>query len=588
MRQSQSQLHFVSYNKKTLNAASFIIIAVMLLCQSLRAADCPPDSLSSDRKILSISEHVQTTDESCLLTLLSEIDTCSSAILDTLASVLNHWTANHRVSSKLLCTGYNNHIVHHHEQIWNTLWRSFQTSHKPLFLEAYRLYNDGAIYTADTLLSIYDSEGEIDNQALSLWIKVKTITKDYKEIPPLYCRLFTLVSQPSKELSQPGSIPGSMHSIKTQFQQTLDESGKDHIPQILSGFKNCIVSMKNFHDPELLRWLAYLSGNYGLYDDELEITLAIRSSDDDFSISGEFADIARNRFLDKSFVHALRAGREAFKQADNDNDRSTAGSLIYQSFVALGLNDSALQWIGYAKLTNQNNLQNAINLYQLSGQTAQAQTLISTLQPSVTKDTLTIRQAIFSQNIKAAYELLQHNDFLKSHKSELYLWKVRLALFNKESDNLMKLLDSLPEIPQFRGAAEVLEYKYRALKLIDYPEALEAWQLIEYNIYINRFSAALALFEQLQCDIYCKTECARVIVHRLFERKKIADALAVLSSFDESGISAELLYLKALCLLNQRKTDSSRLVLEKILLDFPDDIYSGKARIVLSVLKSGQ
>ncbi len=588
MRQSQSQPHFTNYNKKTFCTVSHIIVTVMLLCHSLQATDCPPDSLSSDKKIISISQHAQTTDESCLLTIISTIDTSRSSIPDTLVSVLNRWTAHHHVSSKLLCTGYNNQFVHHHEQLWNTLWRSFQASHKPLFLEAYRLYNDGSIYTADTLLHIYDSEGKTDNQTLSLWIKIKTITKDYKAIPPLYCRLFSLVSQSPKELSLPGGIPGSIHSIKTQFQQTLDESGKDNIPQILSGFKNCILSMKNVYDPELLRWLAYLSGNYGLYDDELEVTLAIRSSDDGFSTSGDLADIARNRFFNKSFVHALRAGREAFKKADNDNDRSTAGSLIYQSFVALGLNDSALQWIGYAKLSNLNNLQNAINLYQLSGQTALAQALINKLQSSVTKDTLTIRQALFSQNLKAAYELLHHNDSLKSHKNELYLWKVRVTLFNKESDNLMKLLDSIPEIPQFRGAAEVLEYKYRALKLMDCPEVLEAWQLIEYNIYINRFSAALAFFEQLQCNIYCKTVCARVIVHRLFERKKIADALAVLSSFDESGISAELLYLKALCLLEQKNPAESRILLEKILLDFPDDIYSGKARLVLSDLKSGQ
>ncbi|HMA64361.1 MAG: tetratricopeptide repeat protein, partial [Fibrobacterota bacterium] len=250
--------------------------------------------------------------------------------------------------------------------------------------------------------------------------------------------------------------------------------------------------------------------------------------------------------------------------------------------------DSALQWIHYAQLTNLNNLLNAINLYQLSGQITLAQTLINQFPSSLVKDTLTIRQAVFTQNLKTAHELIHRNDSLKKYKNELYLWKVRVALFNKESDNLMKLLDSIPEIPTFSGSAEVLGYKYRILKLMDYPEALEAWRLIEYNCYIERLMAALTLLEQLRCDAGCKAECALVVAHHLYERKKIAEALAVLSSFDESGVSAEFLYQKALCLQKQEKPVECRKLLEKILLDFPDDIYSGKARLILSDLPSGQ
>jgi hypothetical protein len=587
MKQLQSRCHSTVYKNELRITAYYVIIALILMGHSLRASDCPPDSLSLSEKIDFISQHTQTTEESCLLAIVSNIDGNRRSSLDTLTSILDRWTTHHRLSSRLLCAGYNNQVVHGHTQLWNTLWRSYQASHKQLFTEVYRLYNDGSMYTADTLLYIYDSEGKIDNQELSLWIKIKTITKAYNALPHLYCRLFTLAQKPQKSLSMPEPLPGSMYVIKTQFQQTLDESGKDNIPQILSGFKNCVLSTKNLNDAELLRWLAYLLGNYGLYDDELEVTLAIRSSDDGFSVSSELADLTRNRFINKSFVHALRAGREAFKKAENNDERSTAGSLVYQSFIALGLNDSALQWIHYAQLTNLNNLLNAINLYQLSGQITQAQTLINQFPSSLVKDTLTIRQAVFSQNLKTAHELIHRNDSLKKYKNELYLWKVRVALFNKESDNLMKLLDSIPEIPTFSGAAEVLGYKYRILKLMDYPEALEAWQLIEYNCYIERLVAALTLLEQLHCDAGCKAECALVVSHHLYERKKIAEALAVLSSFDESGVSAEFLYQKALCLHKQGKPVECRKLLEKILLDFPDDIYSGKARLILSDLPSG-
>jgi len=247
-----------------------------------------------------------------------------------------------------------------------------------------------------------------------------------------------------------------------------------------------------------------------------------------------------------------------------------------------------LQWIQYAKLTNQNNLLNAVNLYQLSGQIPQAQALITMIPASLMRDTLIIRQALFSQNLKTASELLQHNDSLKNRNAEQYLWKVRVALFNKESDNLMKLLDSIPDIQNFRGASEVLGYKYRVFKLIDCPEALEAWRLIEYNSYIGRHMEALASFEQLQSDMTCKAECAVAAARHLYEMKKIADALAVLSSIDESGVSAEFLYMKALCLHEQDKPVECRKLLEKILLDFADDIYSGKARLFLSDLPSGQ
>ncbi|HMA65730.1 MAG TPA: hypothetical protein VKO63_11045, partial [Chitinispirillaceae bacterium] len=319
MKQLQSRCHSTVYKKEICTTAYHIFIALMLICHSLRASDCPPDSLSLSEKIDFISQHTQTTEESCLLEIVSNIDGNRRSSLDTLASFLDRWTTHHRLSSRLLCAGYNNQVVHGHTQLWNTLWRSYQASHKQLFTEVYRLYNDGSMYTADTLLYIYDSEGKIDNQALSLWIKIKTITKAYKALPHLYCRLFTLAQKPQKSLSMPETLPGSMYVIKTQFQQTLDESGKDNIPQILSGFKNCVLSTKNLNDAELLRWLAYLLGNYGLYDDELEVTLAIRSSDDGFSVSSELADLTRNRFINKSFVHALRAGREAFKKAENND-----------------------------------------------------------------------------------------------------------------------------------------------------------------------------------------------------------------------------------------------------------------------------
>jgi hypothetical protein len=580
--------HSAVYKKKVHSTASYAIFAFMLFSHSLWATNCPPDSLPVSDKISAISKHTQTIDETCLLSLVSRVNDNHNSILDTLANTLDRWTTHHRLSSKLLCAGYNNQVVHQHTRLWNSIWRSFQVSNRTLFTEAYKLYNDGSMYTADTLLHIYDSEGKIDNQGLLLWIKIKTITKAYKELPPLYCRLFNQIPQIPNKMSLSEVNAESMLSLKMQFQQTLDESGKEEISQIIAGFKKCILSKPLSSDAELLRWLAQLSGNYGLYDDELEITSAIQSSDDGFSVSGELADIARNRFINKSFVHALRAGREAFRKAESNNDRISAGSLVYQSFIALGLNDSALQWIHYAQLTNPNSILNAINLYQMSGQITQAQALINKFPSSLIKDTLAIRQAIFSQNLKAAHALLQHNDSLKNHKNEVYLWNVRIALFNKATDNLMKLLDSIPDIQNFRGAAEVLEYKYHFFKLMDCLESLEAWQLIEYNSYIGKIMVAPGSFEQIQSDDGCKAEYALILAHRLYERQKIADALAVLSSFDESGVSAEFLYQKAQCLHEQKKTVECRKLLEKILLDFPDDIYSGKSRLMLADLPSGQ
>lgn len=587
MRQLHSRNHSALYKKKYGFIPSRIFFAFMLLYHSLLAAACTSDSLPIEEKIRFFSRQTQTTEESCLLSIVSNTGSNHQYIIDTLANALDRWTTHHRISSKLLCAAYNNRVVHNQPQLWNTLWRGFQASHKPLFTEAYALYSDGSIYTADTLLHIYDSENKIDNKALSLWIRIKAITKAYKEIAPLYCRLFNSVPQSQKDLSMPEVASGTMYDLKIQFQQTLDESGKENIPQILNGLKYCILSMQNRSDAELLRWLAFLLGNYGLYDDELEVTLAIRSSDDGFSMSNELTDIARNRFINKSFVHALRAGREAFKKAENSDDRIAAGSIVYQSFIALGLNDSALHWIPHAQLANKSNLLNAINLYQMSGQTTQTQALINKLPSSLIKDTFTIRQAIFSQNLKTAHEILQRSDSIKNHTNALYLWNVRVALFNKESDNLMKLLDSIPSIPKFDGAAECLGYKYRYFKLMDCPEALEAWQLIEYNSYIGRFVDARTSLAQLQNDDGCKAECALVLARRLYERNKNFDALEVLSSFDESGVSAEFLYMKALCFHDQEKPVECRKLLEKILLDFPDDIYSGKARLMLSDLQSG-
>ena len=574
-------LHRCIFNRIVRN---LFLLCIPLFFVSKVSAACFSDtswvSQPLANKNSSLEPQIKTVSEECLsaaVFYISKSDTQHD--IDQFVKLLTNWSLSNTVTSSLLFAAYSNPVAHKNASLWSTVFTLWNSANRSIFSEVHRLVNDGDMFTADTLLQILDSENKIGNPELILWTKVKVVTKAYSGIAPIYCRI---LSQNAAGYKDSMTLQRIQSYTLGQCAQHINEAGKEQAQSILNDFSKCALSLPAIDAEQLKDWLAQQYSRYELFDNELAILSTKHPSDPRQSTSSILTDCARERFINKNFVHSLRAAKAGYHLAQTSESKSDASTLIYQSFLALGLSDSALVWLKRADITSEKRLIEAIRLYQQSGQLQQAGEFIDKLGASITKDTLQIRQELYAQRFPQAILLLNKSAAIKRSKNDRLLWNVRTNLFSGNVENTFKQLDTLPEPATFKQAAELLSYKYWLARLQECPDALEAWAPIEYNIYMGNPQKCVRYIENDRIAPDCRQKLALLVSRALYEKKEVSEALKILEKFDEKSVSSEFLYFKASYHFNLGKHDLSKKILERILLDFPDDIYSGKARLFLS------
>jgi hypothetical protein len=227
----------------------------------------------------------------------------------------------------------------------------------------------------------------------------------------------------------------------------------------------------------------------------------------------------------------------------------------------------------------------AIELYQNAGQVQQSRQLITRLRSSLSKDTLFIRQYIFIDSIDKAIELTENSPYLRQSASDIMLWKIRLALFKKKFSKILEIYDSVPIPLDSNISTELLLYKYWLERLQDCPEALASWAAIEYNIYTGMLENCASLIKSKEVESTCQWRLALRVACAMHEKEKTSIALTVLKGYDENTVSAEFLYFKGQFMLEMGEIDSAKTLLQRIVLDHSSDIFSGKARLLLTKMK---
>jgi hypothetical protein len=208
-----------------------------------------------------------------------------------------------------------------------------------------------------------------------------------------------------------------------------------------------------------------------------------------------------------------------------------------------------------------------------------------TARQSFSRDTLEVRQRLFAGDIKGANDLVCVGRGWMDHPRESLLWKARCLVFGGRYDDLSSLIDTIRLDPAWEYSRELLDYRYYMKLLSGSNGALEAWSAIECDLYTGKREQALQTIK----GRVLPDDLRMALLSRITRETKIRNDTALIRRiFEEQGApvdSPELLYLYAEALANAGNGAQAQELLLRLIRDFPGDVFSQKARILLVKLR---
>ena len=545
------------------------IILVLTSTVSIFAGTCSMvDSLwlnqGRNSSLKDISAKISEIDESCLGPVLSKLISRKHN-WDSLAIFVRIWSQRNGFSNQALFSCYREGLSGH-RKVWDAIVSSWELTNGLAQDVFAGLVNSGKPVVADSLFTIFEAEGKLDVHDFLRWAKVKSITGDFRRIPGLYCRVL--------------SNERRLASIAlSQFANILDDVPTGSADSILQSFYRCSLGRNGADTVMICAWLANTYSRLGLYERELEV---LGSLQDIPVVKERLLVTARSHFTIKQYEQAIAAARLVYRGAGNDKLKIQAATIIYQSFIEQGKNDSALIWVELAGFKSEMAKLEAVVLYQNAGSLKRAQSLIDSLGRSLARDSLTVRQLLFKGETGKAVQAVSDATFLPKSERHNVLWKCRAYLFDKKTSDMSEFLKSVKIQPSWEQSEELLSYKYYLQRFANSFVALDVWAEIEYNIYIGNFESTINLLTAnavpSQLKWYLVLRAAKVLI----EKGMSAPAIKLLACCSDTRVSAEFLYYKAEALYRESDIDSALSIMKNVVLNSPPGVFSEKARLFLS------
>jgi hypothetical protein len=325
-----------------------------------------------------------------------------------------------------------------------------------------------------------------------------------------------------------------------------------------------------------------------LYDEEVDVLVSLDSKK--YPSVQEILETARKRFSQRLFSRTIRPALLAFARSATVSQKALCALLLYQSYAQTEKNDSAALWLARVPLAQNSYKAEAITFFQRSRYFTKADSLIKTLPSSFMRDTLTIRQMLYDENVKGAIEkatqTFQAMGAMGSggEKNNALLWRIRTLIFDGAIGAALPLLDSMNFTPSMNGAEEVLTDKYAVFMVRSSPAVWKNFGLLRYASWLKRSDIALKVLvspEMVNCPAGAKDLLIIEGVKTLEADKLFSEARSVLERTPLAAASAEHRFYYAEALLNTGAPEQARQVLEELVLKFPGEVFSEKARIVL-------
>lgn len=517
-------------------------------------------TLSNHTKLNRILNEVNDLDESCFISIISDLpDVEKGKTRDKLVEVVTKWINSRKISTELLVSFYKSPLIYKNRDIWPAVFSLWEKTYVSID-EAYaHLAAKGQFHIADTLYDIYDKEDKLNVFNWLKWAKLKNITGDYDAIGGLYCRIINSESKLTP-------------IVLSQFRYLLKDQKMQIADSILTDFLRCFVYQSETDTVQIREWTSQTCFELGLYNRQIEILMALNT--ENYPVYGDLFHTSTSHLSNKRYRYASDAARVIYNNSRDIENKQKAAFLIYESFRDQNLNDSALIWLKRVNLQSSKQMIDAATLYQNTGLYDKAQEIIDSIPRSYAADTMLLRQFLFTGKRNEAYIMTK-----KGCCSKDLLWSVRTALFVKKYLEVNSLLDSV-SYDNITSKGELLSCRYWLQRLQGSSDLLDLWAQIEYNIYIGNLNNAVKQLSVVK-ESDRIWELALRVAKVLINRGDSHTALNLLKQHERSDISAEFLYSMAEAMLCLGETDKGRQILEKIMLEYPDDIFSGRARLLL-------
>ncbi|MDR0305994.1 MAG: hypothetical protein LBI42_04045 [Chitinispirillales bacterium] len=566
-------------NKVTSLVIHYSLLAITCLCLSpvifsQPFAECADTShwlrSGSHRKEILKQFNAPNITEECFCSMVSQLNSFDPKLLeDSTAAVFASRSVKGRFSPALfLCLSRNDSLVNN-KKIWSAAAQAWaDASVIPVYGVLASYSEGGRMPAADSLYRALDAVGMLDVHDNLRWARIKSLLGDYRGAASLYCKVIAADRR-------------MLYPAMGQMGQLFIDTDSRELLTALEEFRTCALGLESGDTAYFRNWLADFYSRAAIYDKEIEIlaSLDIPSS----PVNNKLADIARTHFSKRRYRHAANSAALAFERLEKGQPRSNAAFIAHQSYMRLGIRDSALVWLKRAELTDNAAKIQAAALNQETGHLQAALTLIDSLSPSLSKDTLIIRQYLFSKEVDKALNYASSAlTSWRQHPREKGLWRARCFIFSGQPLAAVSAMDSVSFSAAWHGSAQLLRYKYQLQMLADDKAALKTWAEIEYLIFIEDLTAAVQ-----KLKVYTPAGAAGEMIvlrvgQQLVNSGRTTEAFETLDLVKNSELTSEFLYFKAEVLYSANRKEEARAAAGKLLTDFPADVFAQKARILLS------
>jgi hypothetical protein len=543
---------------------SLIVVAFLLpLPLTITGSTCPePQSAAEFLQFLEKKGRPPSTmSESCFCTLLQQNND------DDATALVTAYCRRFPVHDTLLFCVFRQPSLRNNRKLFTTVLRGWKKTNPSLPAVLAALQRSGTSDHMDTLLRIFDREDELEVQQLLQWVEVKKVLDDFGPVPDLFCKVIA---------KRPELLPRALR----QFEILLDDLPGPLADSILQQFTRCTSSDRLVQAGLLRRWAIGQYGRKHLYNRQISAVSALKkNSTEQCSL---FLSIARDCYEQRRYIPAATAGRTLYTHACDNSLRREAASLLVAVYRGMDRPDSAAVWLEQTGAPTEKNRREAVALYLTLGNLTRAAELLSLLPPSLERDTLQLQYLLLSDSLHAARRFaFDETAPLARAPYPRLEWRFRTSLFDGSTDTCLILLDSLTAVAPQSEITGIQEYRYWLLRLSDTPAALAKFIKIEYTLYKGEYELAVRQLCDSDRDPVNDWRIGVHVARRQLDRSEAAAAVATLRCAPEPG-EPEYLYCLADALFRDREYNGARELLQHLVLDYPADQYTTRARLLLA------
>jgi hypothetical protein len=515
---------------------------------------------------------VITLDSACMDTIVDMLknETDRDLVLQV-ETLIEAWSASKGFSLSLLsrCAGIP--FFGSHREAGRRITALWERRNKPLAAAIETFSNAGRQDMADSLFLAFDRCVKLGPDVLLRWAAVKEVRGDYGGALHLYCRC--IATEPRIVGMALGRLP-----------QLFENAPRDTVHRALGSLEECVFSARGIDTLMVQLWIADAYAEHGYIAEE--ISALERFGPASREITLRLLDIARIQERKGAYDRAIQAARIVYGKKGNDQLREAAAAIARRSFQMLHQMDSALLWLERCDLSTERGTIEAIALYQNSNKLVEAQSMIGSLRKSFSRDTLEIRQRLYSGDARGGLDCAAGLGRQWSDRpADITLWRIRCMLFCGVTDGFGAILDSATVDPSRESGRELIDYRYYWNMFSRSKDVLDVWKKIEYDLYIGQADRA----SERMLGIALPKEMHTAILLRLLRELKARGHTALLlrqfSVQSDIPVAPEYVYLHAETLLasGREKAEVEELLL-RLIREFPTDVFSQKARILLARL----